>query len=80
MTNTELTLDQLQAIAGGNCTDSEKKKVKVAKSGGLICEERFDCPEDDDLRNDSAKESDTKKSSKPIPFIDDGQDSWASER
>ena len=79
MTNPELTLDQLQDIAGGNCTDTEKKEVKAAKFD-LICSERFQCPDNDAFPEEYEKESDAKKSSKPIPFVDDGQDSWASER
>jgi len=41
MDNTELTLDQLQVISGGNRTDADKKKkVKI----NLVCEERHECP------------------------------------
>ena len=77
MDNTELTLDQLQVISGGNCTDADKKKkVKI----NLVCEERQECPEDDFVGYGENKNSDLKKSSKPIPYTDDGVDGWQTER
>ena len=76
MTNNELTLDQLQAISGGNCADTNKKK-KAKKS--FACDERRGCPEDDFVGYDKNKKSDLKKSSKPIPYTDDGVDGWQTE-
>ena len=78
MTNTELTLAQLQAIRGGNCADADKKK-KVKKNS-FACEERYECPEDDFVGYNNNKTSDLKKSSKPIPYTDDGVDGWQTER
>ena len=76
MINNELTLDQLQAISGGNCADTDKKKkVKIS----FECEERRECPEDDLVGYDR-KKSDLKKSSKPIPYTDNGVDGWQTER
>ena len=77
MESTELILNQLQAISGGNCADTgKKKKVKIS----LVCEERRECPEDAFVGYDKNKKSDLKKSSKPIPYTDDGVDGWQTER
>ena len=74
----ELSLDQLQDISGGNCADADgEKKVKKIS---FDCEERHECPEDVFVGGDKNKTTDLKKSSKPIPYRDDGVDGWQIER
>ena len=76
MTNTELTLNQLQSVSGGNCTDSDKKKDKN-KNIVWACTEAEDCP------HETFESSDTKlkKSSRPIPYTPDASDmdGWQTE-
>ena len=77
MTNTELTLDQLYAISGGNCADNDKDKGKNVIT---VCDEAEDCPNND--WDAKARGSKLKKSSKPIPYTEspaDLRDQWAHE-